>query len=150
MRRFTLFAALAVAVPFAALGQVSRPAQAAQSGVAFQTQVNGTVSAINYLAIVNPTTRCVQKVTIYQTTASGGGAGSTIARITDGTNNCDATFACSTTTGTNTALTVTPTGSCCFTRGANILMGFSASTCTTTQPGARSLVATGILYLSAS
>jgi len=143
--RLVIALLLVVAVPFPGEAQgVTRPAFP-RADTLFQAQVNTAVSAINYLAIVNPATVTVTTVTIYQSSAGGGGAGSTIVRITDGTNNCDATFLCTATAGTNATLSATPTGSCTFARGATVLLGFSASTCTSSQPGVRSVVATGIV-----
>ena len=143
MRKLLVLAAL---VPSLALAQgVARP-RAPREAILFTAQVNTAASAINYFAVVNPAPVTVRSVSIYQSSAGGGGAGSTVVRITDGTNNCDATFACSTTTGTNAALTASTTGACTFTRGAAILVGFSASSCTTSQPGIRSIVATGSVY----
>lgn len=70
--------------------------------------------------------------------AGGGGAGNSVVTITDGTNSCTATIACSGTTGTLVVVSATlATGAgtgCNFAAGASVYASVTTAGCTTTQP----------------
>lgn len=74
--------------------------------------------------------------------ASGGGAGSTVVRVSDGANHCDFSVAC-TSTNSQGEKTATGTGSCTFAPGASISVTINATTCTTTQPSVRNITVFG-------
>lgn len=67
-------------------------------------------------------------------TASGGGAGISTWRVSDGSNNCDCTVACSLTNTAGPQRAETCTGTCTFAPGSVVQLNLQASTCTTTQP----------------
>jgi len=75
----------------------------------------------------------VTAITMNVSTVGGGGAGTTVVRITDGTNNCDATFLCTATASLGVKRSAA-TGTCSFPAGALLAGSFLSSTCTTTQP----------------
>lgn len=75
-------------------------------------------------------------------TGGGGGAGTTVVRVTDGTNNCDATFACATTNAAGVPR-VAPSGTCSFAAGAQLRMSVTATGCTSTQPSVTTISALG-------
>lgn len=67
----------------------------------------------------------------------GGGAGTTVINISDGTNSCTATFACTDTAslGVKQAAMVAGVGTgCSFAPGALLSAAVSSAGCTTTQP----------------
>jgi hypothetical protein len=107
-------------------------------------QNNGSVGtgANVFAAAKTPTDRgvVITSVAMYVFTGGGGGAGTTVLHVTDGTSTCVATFLCTDTSGTGTK-SGTLSGTCTF--GANkwITIGVNASTCTTTQPSARNMIA---------
>lgn len=74
--------------------------------------------------------------------ASGGGAGNTVVRISDGIQDCDATLTCaaSQTTG-NKQFTLS--GTCFFSPGALLQATVVTAGCTTTQPSVVMLVVAG-------
>jgi hypothetical protein len=80
----------------------------------------------------------VERVTTGVNVISGGGAGTTVFRASDGTNNCDCTMLCAgatvTASGSTGGKDIACTGSCSFAAGANVTTNIAASTCTTTQP----------------
>jgi len=91
-----------------------------------------------------PATRCwgvklgpdawtVTGVSIYVSSASGGGAGTTIYRVSDGTSTCDCTFACAD-TGTTGGKRASCTGTCSFAGSSVLALTVGGSSCTTTQP----------------
>ncbi len=82
----------------------------------------------------------VRAVSIAETVAGGGGAGSTVVTVTDGTNNCTATLACSNGVGRYRIATA---GACSFAKGANLSASVTTAGCTTTQPTASSLIVSG-------
>lgn len=65
--------------------------------------------------------------------AGGGGAGSSVIRFTDGTNNCDFTLACSA-SSTPSTFRLTGAGACTFPAGASVTATVTTAGCTTTQP----------------
>lgn len=89
----------------------------------------------------------VKAVTMHVYVVGGGGAGSTVIRITDGTNVCDASFSCSATDLTGTASAgakrVSVSGACSFPPGASLVMSVNATTCTSTQPSVTTVSAVG-------
>lgn len=83
----------------------------------------------------------VRAVGVRIVTASGGGAGNTVVRITDGTSNCDATLACTVSqsagvyrSGQTSGFTLS--GACSFSPGASVRAIIQTAGCTTTQPTA--------------
>lgn len=72
-------------------------------------------------------------VTLY-TSVAASGAGNTVLRVTDGTNNCDATFSCTTDNNTTGVKRVDTTGSCTFAAGASLTLSVQTAGCATTQP----------------
>jgi hypothetical protein len=91
----------------------------------------------------------LNSVTLYVSSVGGGGAGSTIVRVTDGTNTCDTTFLCTTTNSTGVKRvngTGTAGNGCLFAASAAITYSITASTCTTTQPTIKNIdfVGTGV------
>jgi hypothetical protein len=70
--------------------------------------------------------------------ASGGGAGNSVVRISDGTNNCDATMPCTDSQST-TAKRYAMTGTCAFAAGAALSYSVTTAGCTTTQPSVRNI-----------
>jgi hypothetical protein len=90
-----------------------------------------------------PTARgfVVRSVGVRIVTGSGGGAGNTVLRITDGTNNCDATLACSVSQAAGTyrsdqTASFALSGACVFAAGAAVRATVQTAGCTTTQPTA--------------
>lgn len=78
------------------------------------------------------------RLTAYISGASGGGAGSTTIRVSDGTNNCDAVLPCASTNSTGPK-DAAFAGACSFAPGAALTLSCTATTCTTTQPTAQTL-----------
>ena len=79
-------------------------------------------------------------------TASGGGAGTTVFQVSDGTNLCTSTFTCTSTqaTGSKRVATANAGGTgCIFAPGATLIFTVSATGCTTTQPNVRNVVFVG-------
>jgi hypothetical protein len=75
----------------------------------------------------------ITNVTFY-TSVVATGAGNTVLRISDGTNNCDATLSCTTVNNTTGAKAATPTGTCTFATGATLTASVQTAGCATTQP----------------
>jgi hypothetical protein len=86
----------------------------------------------------------VTRVEMAVHSGSGGGAGTAVIRLSDGTNTCDATFAC-TDTQTTGNKEATLSGTCAFPLGATVTVAFVAPTCTTTQPAIRSATVLGVV-----
>jgi hypothetical protein len=82
----------------------------------------------------------VTAVEIYVSTGGGGGAGSTVYTITDGTNTCTASFLCTVTAvaGSYRATAANGAGTgCSYAPGATLTASITTGTCTTTQPTIR-------------
>lgn len=78
--------------------------------------------------------------------AGGGGAGNTVITITDGTNTCTATFACSTTNATGGKEVVVANGAgtgCAYAVGADVCASVTTAGCTSTQPAVRNVEFSG-------
>lgn len=81
-------------------------------------------------------------------TAGGGGAGTVVWTLTDGSNNCTATFTCSggdaisdmASTGAKRAATA---GTCTFPVGAGLTLSVTAAGCTSTQPAINTTLVVG-------
>lgn len=137
--------ALAVLTPALGAANVTRPAS--RDDVVLSFAIAGSATGAKFASLTLPWAATIAKVTVVTaSTASGGGAGTTLFRFTDGTNACDAALLCTDSQNTNTAYTLTPTGACSWVKGAALTASIVSSTCTSTQPSLRNVVATGIIY----
>lgn len=140
MRSLVVILALALYAPAVSAGGVTRPTHDEQ--VILSTTINGAVSAATWTGRTLAQPVVVTGMVAVQSIASGGGAGSTTFRVSDGTNHCDAVLPC-TTSGTTGVRVLTVSGTCSFAAGVTLTLAVSASGCTTTQPTIRGLTAVG-------
>lgn len=84
----------------------------------------------------------VVEVTFLVTAIAGAGTNNVI-RISDGTNNCDVTFSCTTELNTTGVKTKAPSGTCTFATGADLTFSETTAGCTP-DPTIRSLSIRGI------
>lgn len=142
-----LFLSLLLLVPALAFGQgVSRvrPAPEVLLWTTGSPSTNSMSSAqvLGGRALPASHAFVIQHVGMRVVVVSGGGAGSSVVTLTDGTNTCTATFACTgsglTATGDAGAkrvATANGAGSgCAFPAGARITASVTTAGCTTTQP----------------
>jgi hypothetical protein len=130
MKRLILVAGL---LPSLALAGVTRQRAdhealilSVRFGVAAAAQTNGGV-------VLPARVFSLDRVTTHVGSASGGGAGVTRFRATDGTNTCDCEMGCVASQSTG-AKAVTCSGTCVFPPAAAVVFSINASTCTSTQP----------------
>jgi hypothetical protein len=136
----------ALLLPVAAAAQGLKPGDGYRPDVVFTfSNPSIAIGAVTYQVFVAPWPATVQRLHVMVGVASGGGAGSTVFRVSDGTNHCDATLLCTDSAVPNTPRTLTPTGSCIFARGATLSFSVTATTCTTTQPTVRGVVGVGLV-----
>lgn len=127
-------AALLVLAPSLAFGQGVSRARPPDEAMLFSRHMNTLASANPLQATALPLRGfTVARVTTYVTVVSGGGAGSTTFRVSDGTNNCDCAMTCATSQSTGPK-GLACTGTCSFAPSASLTLSISATTCTTTQP----------------
>lgn len=84
---------------------------------------------------------------LWVVTGSGGGAANTVITLTDGTNTCTLTVACtaSQTTGVKPATVANGAGTgCMYAAGASITASVTTAGCTTTQPSAMTIKVYGL------
>lgn len=88
----------------------------------------------------------VTSVTAYVSVVSGGGASNTVFRISDGSNNCDATITCASTqsTGSKRIDGASLSGTCSFAAGSALTFAVQSSGCTTSQPAIKQLEVNGV------
>lgn len=84
---------------------------------------------------------CIDSAEFVLSVAGGGGAGNTVATVTDGTNTCTFTWPCSTTSvADGKAKLVSATNGvgsgCCYAAGKQVTATITTAGCTTTQPTA--------------
>ena len=91
----------------------------------------------------------VTAVNVSVASVGGGGAGTSVITITDGTNNCLVTMTCALSaangryrTGTTAGLTLS--GACTFAPGADVRATVTTAGCTTTQPTVNNIDVLGI------
>lgn len=102
-------------------------------------ELNVAAAAATYGGhILPPRAFTVTGLTGYVSGVSGGGAGNTTWRVSDGTNNCDCNFPCQGGAGVGSnstgALRCTPSGTCAFAASASLTVAVQTAGCTTTQP----------------
>lgn len=128
----------ALVVPVATVGQVhattgwlqlhvGQPRDEGELLANFYTNAVNNVQTYGGAALQTPFT--VTNVAIYVSNAGGAGTNDII-RISDGTNNCDATFSCGSVLNTTGVKSVAPTGSCTFPAGANLVLSETTAGCT--------------------
>lgn len=74
----------------------------------------------------------------------GSGTGNTVIRVSDGTNNCDATCACSSCSNTIGSKRPTMSGTCAFAANAALTVTINSTNCSTANPGIWNVAVEGI------
>lgn len=145
MTRWTwvVIAAAVMAAPEAVAQGVSKPRR--DEVLLLTRTVNTTVAAAAYAGVqVGARSMTVAAVTTHVSVVSGGGAGSTVFRLADGTNTCDCALTCVASQGTG-AKRATCSGGCTFPPAALVTMSVASTTCTTNQPAVYTIDARGYM-----
>lgn len=147
MRKTALAFVLALAASAASAQGVQR-AVPQREEVLIPAHIGAAVAASgNYGGGVQADPVTVQAITMRVSTGGGGGAGNVVVRVSDGTNNCDATFACTgtgvTQVGASGPKRAATTGACTFAASALLTVSVPTAGCTSTQPAVQNLAVLG-------
>lgn len=141
MKAIIGFAVLLVSGP-ALGGGVSRSAHDEQQVITATILGVAAASATPYGSRKTARAFTVSGVTAIVSSVSGGGAGNTVFRISDGTNSCDATLTCAVSQAAVGSKELVLSGACGLAPGTLTLV-IQASGCTSTQPAIRTVTAVG-------
>lgn len=136
---------LSIGIVAAAVGSVSTgasvmlPAKRPPERMIMTRSVAAALAAGSYQGTIISEPVLVTRVTARISVVSGGGAGTTVFRVSDGVSNCDCTMPCSTTASGVVPREALCTGACAFSSGSSLALSVNSTTCTTTQPSVLSL-----------
>ncbi len=143
MHRLILAAALAVLPVLSEAQSIIRP-DAPTEKLLFSGFLNAAAAVATWCGGTVDQSVTVTAVSGYNHVASGGGAGLTTWRVSDGTNNCDCSMLCTATAGIGAQRSAPCAGSCSFAPRAALLLSVTVAGCTTTQPSFKNIGALGL------
>lgn len=137
MKTLALAAALALAIPVVGSSQgAARETAPAPSQFAFGRALQAS-NASTFGGTVQPRAFRVVQADAQVYATGGGGAGNTVWTITDGTNTCTLTLACTTSAATGAYLLTVANGAgtgCNFAANVGVTSSVTTAGCTSTQP----------------